>query len=107
MNFFYLKCQAYSLAYLKLHLLEEISCISLESKFDSEIKERKWKALPKLYRPRNLLKESRRFMTWFDFVVASSNSFLSSTFSYLKFCSRVELDRDFKFEFEKSKFAHL
>ena len=61
------------------------------------------------YRPRNLLNESKRFMTWFDFVVVSSNSFRSSTFSNLNFCSRVELERDFKFEFEfeKSKFAHL
>ena len=51
----------------------------------------------------------RRFMTWFDFVVVSWNSFRSSTFSNFTFCSRVELERDFKieFEFEKSKFAHL
>ena len=51
-------------------------------------------------------KYRRRFTTWFDFAVVSLNSFQSSTLSNLKFCSRVELERDFKFEFELSKFAH-
>ena len=55
------------------------------------------------------LNECRRFTTfiWFDSVVVRLNSFRSSTFSNLKFCSRVELERDLKFEFETPKFAHL